>query len=315
MSELNFLALSALLLACLLLISLLGLALYSGLLFKVSVRSGPPPIRAFTLAYKYKQGPYREAGRLFTKITSIAPKLSSVGIYYDDPKQESEEKLRYVAGSILSEGDEKPSEELIKLFEKFGFKIISFPEVTHVVMTTFPFTTFLSLLIAMYRVYPVLNNYIKERKLCAHPCLEIYRGDLIYFMCPLARQGDFYVPELKEADKKQKEEEADDAHTDAGADSFSDNSSVTYEAYTESRETSLAKSVTPDLTNKELEDSDKSDKSESVTSGSSFEELDLEAHNNGERPGVTQQGSEAKKEQDQLTETKNSLDIRRMEEE
>eukprot|EP00061_Rhincodon_typus_P017893 g46810.t1 len=53
-----------------------------------------------------------------------------------------------------------------------------------------------------------------ERKLCAHPCLEIYRGDVIYFMCPLARQGDFYVPELKEADKKQIEEEADDAHTD-----------------------------------------------------------------------------------------------------
>ncbi|GCB63278.1 hypothetical protein scyTo_0014608 [Scyliorhinus torazame] len=74
---------------------------------------------------------------------------------------ESEDKLRYIAGSILSEGDEKPSEELVKLFEKFGFKIISFPEVTHVVMTSFPFTTFLSLLIAMYRVYPVLNNYIK----------------------------------------------------------------------------------------------------------------------------------------------------------
>ncbi|XP_038666760.1 testis-expressed protein 264 homolog isoform X2 [Scyliorhinus canicula] len=315
MSELNLLALSAVLLAALLLISLLGLAWYSGLLCEVTVRSGPPPIRAFTLAYKYKQGPYREAGRLFTEITSIAPKLSSVGIYYDHPKQESEDKLRYIAGSILSEGDEKPSEELVKLFEKFGFKIISFPEVTHVVMTSFPFTTFLSLFIAMYRVYPVLNNYIKERKLCAHPCLEIYRGDLIYFMCPLARQGDFYVPELKEADKKQKEEEGDDALTDTGGDSFSDNSSVTYEAYTESRETSLAKSVTPDLTNKELEDSDKNDKSESVASGSSFEDLDLEANSNGEQPGLTQLASEAKAELDQLTEAKKSLDIRRMEEE
>ncbi|XP_078065466.1 testis-expressed protein 264-like [Mustelus asterias] len=315
MSELSLLAVSALLLAALLLLSLLGLALYSGLLSQVSVRSGPPPIRAFTLAYKYKQGPYREAGRLFTEITSIAPTHSSVGIYYDHPKQESEEKLRYIAGSILSEGDEKPSEELVKLFEKFGFKIISFPEVTHAVMASFPFTTFLSLLIAMYRVYPVLNNYIKERKLCAHPCLEIYRGDLIYFMCPLARQGDFYVPELKEADKKQKEEEADDALTDAGADSFSDNSSVTYEVYTESRETSLAKSLTPELSSKDLEDSDKSDKSESVASGSSFEELDLEAHNNGERPGIAKLPSEATKESDQLTDTTKSLDIRRMEEE
>ncbi|XP_048404079.2 testis-expressed protein 264 homolog [Stegostoma tigrinum] len=311
MSELNLLALSAVLLAAFLLISLLGLALYSGLLSEVTVRSGPPPVGAFTVAYKYKQGPYREAGRLFTEITSIAPKLSSIGIYYDNPQQEAEEKLRYIAGSILSEGDEKPSEELVKLFEKFGFKIISFPEVTHVVMTTFPFTTFLSLLIAMYRVYPVLNNYIKERKLCAHPCLEIYRGDVIYFMCPLARQGDFYVPELKEADKKQIEEEADDAHTDTGVDSFSENSSMTYEAYTESRETSLAKSETTNLSNKEAEDSEKSDKSESVASGSSFEELDLEAHDNGDRPWASQQSSEVEKKLDEVTET----DIRRMEEE
>eukprot|EP00061_Rhincodon_typus_P006136 g26446.t1 len=87
MSELNLLALSAVLLAALLLISLLGLALYSGLLSEVTVRSGPPPFGAFTVAYKYKQGPYREAGRLFTEITSIAPKLSSIGIYYDNPKQ------------------------------------------------------------------------------------------------------------------------------------------------------------------------------------------------------------------------------------
>uniref|UniRef100_UPI00398ED69C testis-expressed protein 264 homolog n=1 Tax=Pristiophorus japonicus TaxID=55135 RepID=UPI00398ED69C len=315
MSELYLLALVALLLASLLLFSLLALAWYSGLLSEVTVRSGSPPVRALTLAYKYKQGPYREVGRLFTESTSIAPKLRSIGIYYDDPKQVPEEKLRYVAGSILSEGDEKPSEELVKLFEKFGFKIFSFPEVTHVVMTTFPFTTFLSLLLAMYRVYPVLNNYIKERKLCAHPCLEIYRGDLIYYMCPLARQGDFYVPELKEADKKQKEEEEEDACTDiTGADSFSDNSSVTYEAYTESREPSLAMSFIPGLTYREPEDSDnKSDRSESVASGSSFEELDLEVHDNGERPRVTQQGSKARK--DHLTDTKKSLDIRRIEEE
>lgn len=42
----------------------------------------------------------------------------------------------------------------------------------------------------------------KERKLCAHPRLEIYQRDQIYFMCPLARQGDFYVPEVKETDRK-----------------------------------------------------------------------------------------------------------------
>ncbi|XP_051874844.1 testis-expressed protein 264 homolog isoform X2 [Pristis pectinata] len=312
MSELSLLALITLLLAFLLLLTLLALALYSGLLAKVSVRSGPPPIGALTVAYKYKQGPYREAAHLFTEITSIAPKLNCIGIYYDDPQQVPEEKLRYIAGSILSEGDEKPSEELVKHFEKFGFRIFSFPEVTHVVMTTFPFTTFLSLLLAMYRVYPVLNNYIKERKLCAHPCLEIYRGELIYYICPLARQSDFYVPELKEADKKQKEEAAGDACTDV-ADSFSDSSSVTYEAYTESRETSLTLPVTPGASKGEMEDSDRS---ESVASSSSFEEVELEMRGNGEQPNISLLAyPEGKKEPGQLTNTKRHLDIRRIEEE
>lgn len=43
---------------------------------------------------------------------------------------------------------------------------------------------------------------LQERKLCAHPRLEIYQQDQIYFMCPLARQGDFYVPEVKETERR-----------------------------------------------------------------------------------------------------------------
>lgn len=59
----------------------------------------------------------------------------------------------------------------------------------------------------------VLSN--KERKLCAHPRLEIYQQDQIYFMCPLARQGDFYVPEVKETERKSRgPAEANDALVD-----------------------------------------------------------------------------------------------------
>lgn len=58
----------------------------------------------------------------------------------------------------------------------------------------------------------------QERKLCAHPRLEIYKGDKIYFICPLARQGDFYVPEMKELEKKNRAAaaavETDDDQTD-----------------------------------------------------------------------------------------------------
>lgn len=55
----------------------------------------------------------------------------------------------------------------------------------------------------------------KERKLCAHPRLEIYQHDQICFMCPLARQGDFYVPEVKETERKSRgPAEASDAQVD-----------------------------------------------------------------------------------------------------
>ena len=39
-------------------------------------------------------------------------------------------------------------------------------------------------------------------KLCAHPFLEIYRQDVIHYMSPLARQGDFYVPEVRQVEMR-----------------------------------------------------------------------------------------------------------------
>lgn len=64
-----------------------GLLLYSGLLSDVTIKTGPPPIRNITIAYKFKEGPYKECGAAFTETYSIGPKLSTIGIFYDDPKQ------------------------------------------------------------------------------------------------------------------------------------------------------------------------------------------------------------------------------------
>ncbi|MBN3316055.1 TX264 protein, partial [Atractosteus spatula] len=160
MSDLVLLAPIAFLLLGLLL-TILGYVLYSGLLTEIIVRTGSPPIRNITIAYKFKQGPYKECGSLFTESCSIGPKLSSIGVYYDDPKQVPAEKCRCAVGSILSEGEVKPSEELLRLYEKYGYKIFSFPEVTHVVTTTFPHRTFLSVMLGVHRVYPQLCSYIK----------------------------------------------------------------------------------------------------------------------------------------------------------
>nr|XP_009671396.1 PREDICTED: testis-expressed sequence 264 protein-like [Struthio camelus australis] len=133
-----------------------------------------------------------------------------------------------------------------------------------------------------------------ERKLCAHPRLEIYKEDRIYFVCPLARQGDFYVPEMKELERKSRAvaAEAEDAQTDiTGADTMSETSSISLEATTGSRDTSVATSIlSPFPAGRGREEADNRSEhsySESGASGSSFEELDLEVTGDGEgAPGL-----------------------------
>ncbi|NXR11930.1 TX264 protein, partial [Semnornis frantzii] len=268
-------------LVMLLLLTIFGFVVYSGLFTEVVVSAGSPPVGSITLAYKFRVGPYGESGQLFTDGCSISSKLCSIGIYYDNPHTVSPEKCRFAIGRILSEGDAKPSEEQIKRFQKYGFKIFSFPAPSHVVMATFPFTTPLSIHLAVNRVHPALDTYIKERKLCAHPRIEIYKEDRIYFVCPLARQGDFYVPEMKELERKSRAMEAEDAQTDiTGADTMSETSSISIEATTDSRDTSVATSVLLPFPasrgREEVDNRSEHSYSESGASGSSFEELDLE---------------------------------------
>ncbi|KAM5154627.1 testis-expressed protein 264 isoform 1-T2 [Callospermophilus lateralis] len=285
-------------LTLLLLLTLLAFAGYSGLLTGVAVSAGSPLIRNITVAYKFHVGPYGNTGQLFTESCSISPELRSIAVYYDHPHMVPPEKCRCAVGSILSEGEVSPSPELIQLYQKFGFKIFSFPAPSHVVTATFPYTTSLSIWLATRRVHPALDTYIKERKLCAHPRLEIYQQDQIHFMCPLARQGDFYVPEVKETERKCRGlVEASDAQVDGtgieGADTMSDMSSVSLEVGPGSRETS-AITLSPGASSRGWDDGDNRSEhsySESGASGSSFEELDLE----GEGPlGEPRLGPEAK---------------------
>ena len=80
-------------------------------------------------------------------------------------------------GSILSEGEESPSSELIRLYLKFGFKVFSFPAPSHVVTATFPYTTPLSIWLAPRRVHPALDAYIKVRHksgVCVCVCVCVY---------------------------------------------------------------------------------------------------------------------------------------------
>ncbi|KAF5927957.1 hypothetical protein HPG69_013787 [Diceros bicornis minor] len=164
-------------LTLLLLLTLLAFAGYSGLLAGVAVSAGSPPIRNVTMAYKFHMGPYGETGRLFTESCSVSPKLRSIAIYYDNPHVVPPDKCCCAVGSILSEGEESPSPELIHLYQKFGFKVFSFPAPSHVVTATFPYTTTLSIWLATRRVHPALDAYIKVRhRLVLASWLHLHRA-------------------------------------------------------------------------------------------------------------------------------------------
>uniref|UniRef100_A0A674N5G3 Testis expressed 264, ER-phagy receptor n=2 Tax=Takifugu rubripes TaxID=31033 RepID=A0A674N5G3_TAKRU len=174
--------------------------LYSNFVSGINVLTGCPPIKKFTFAYIVKEGSYRTTGQLFKESHSIGPKLPQVAVFYDDPKKGP--RCRYAVGRILSEGEDKADEELLKRCGDSGFNVFSFPEATHVVTTSLPHRTVFSVPVGVGRVYPKLQHYIKEKRLCAHPFLEIYRDGQIHFMAPLARQGDFYVPEVRRVERR-----------------------------------------------------------------------------------------------------------------
>ncbi|XP_077430136.1 testis-expressed protein 264 [Vanacampus margaritifer] len=241
MSEWTYLCVAVSLFVTILLLA--GYLLYSGLLSDIVISTGSPPIKKVTFVYKFKEGSYKKCAELLKEANSIGPALSCIGIFYDDPKKVPGPQCRCAAGSIVSEGEDKADMELLKRYETSGFKVFSFPEVTHVVTTSFPHRTIFSILLGVKRVYPRLECYIKDRKLCAHPFLEIYSDRLIHFMAPLARQGDFYVPEVRLAERRLSEQEELDSDSEiSGADSNSEYSSGTEILLSDSRETSLAAS-------------------------------------------------------------------------
>lgn len=315
MSDLTLLILILLLVVCLI-VTIAVFVLYSGLLSEVVVKTGPPPIKNVTIAYKFKEGAYKDCGAAFTETYSLGPKLSTIGVFYDDPKQRPADKCRYIVGSVLSEGEETPDEEVQKLYEKFGYKVFSLPEVSLAVTTSFPWTSPLSNVVAPFRVYPQLGAYVEERKLNAFPFVEVCSQGRINYMAPLSRQNEFFVPEVKEELRAEcKEDDSDeDRGTDiTGADSHSDVSSVSGGAPWDSRETSLAASTAASLAsslplrdvpdpNEEPKLGDHSARGSNASlgsSGSSFEELDMDQ----EKQEMEEQEEEVKT-QDQEVETK-----------
>lgn len=84
----DFVILALILLLLLSLVATIAfLVVYSGLFSSIVIKTGSPPIKKVTIAYKLHKGPYKESGAHFTDVCSIGPKQSCIAVYYDDPKE------------------------------------------------------------------------------------------------------------------------------------------------------------------------------------------------------------------------------------
>lgn len=268
----------------LLVLTLLGFLSYCGLFAPIDIKAEKPPFKELQVAYKFCRGSYKNSGALFTEVHSIAPSLKCIGVYYDDPNEVEPLRLRYLVGVVLNDTDQPAAKEVKEQLEAEGFKTASFPAVDHAVTTVFPFRGSVSVMIAMARVYPKLREYIKEKLLCARPMMEIYEDNRVLFVCPLAKQDEFYVEEATE-------EPEEGATTDPGTTTASDEERAD-DGEDEDEEEEEVEDVGPTLpppsshasnngaaTNGNTEESDHERGSRSSTT-SSFEELRLESASN-----------------------------------
>jgi len=171
---------------------------HAGLFSRLVVKTCRPAYGEMVLMFKVGRGCYSGCGPLFTETHSLLPQYNCVGVYYDDPSKKPKEGLRYLVGAVLSSDGSPINEEDKQTFLSHGYSMMVLPAVEHAVCCDYPFTGTLSCLASVFRVYPVMREYIAERELCAHPFLEVYDGaaGLIRFIAPLEQQPAFYAPEV-----------------------------------------------------------------------------------------------------------------------
>ncbi|XP_046405907.1 testis-expressed protein 264 homolog [Ischnura elegans] len=168
-----------------------------GLMTEVRINTSKTPFGKLTIAYRFSRGSYSAASRLFLETRCVLPNFPRIGIFYGN-KKESLSPLCFAIGSVLNQDGIPPDEKMKSYLYSYGYRYFIFPEIHYAVTGSFPFRNSLSLLFAASRIYPRIAAYIAAKNLCAHPVIEIYGPSEIYFVVPLSRQNEFYIPEAED---------------------------------------------------------------------------------------------------------------------
>ncbi|CAL8104117.1 unnamed protein product [Calicophoron daubneyi] len=174
----------------LLILTVLLFLYLSGMFSGLKVSAKVPGVLADKVVYAYKvhDGPFAEAGYLFTEAYSIYPDCVQCGINYVKEGKSDDASTHSVVGAFVC------STECANLFLKAGFKLTQLPPVTDALCISFPHNSVLSIPIGAGRCYSHLREYLEERHLQANTFLELYDGEYIHFIALLKDSDKFGLP-------------------------------------------------------------------------------------------------------------------------
>ncbi len=131
-------------------------------------------IGPYTLVYKKYIGEYNNVGPVMDKVYydlknkyGIAT-TKGFGIYYDDPKTVSRDKLRSIVGCVV---ESKSINEIGALGNSFG--VYEYPK-SNSVVAEFPYKGKMSVPIGILKSYSKLSAYITSRNYASVPVMELY---------------------------------------------------------------------------------------------------------------------------------------------
>ncbi|RDD45446.1 Testis-expressed sequence 264 protein [Trichoplax sp. H2] len=152
------------------------------------------------MVYKFIRGPHKEWHKAFNQLTKMQANCKSFGIFYDNPQEVASEDCRSIIG-ILTDDNEIDNEIMDKLIDG-GYLKGSFPSIQSAVYVKFPINNYVSVILGIRKIYPLMNAYIRQFKLNAYPFIEFYDKNNLYIATPLDNQDKFYVPEYHQTGQK-----------------------------------------------------------------------------------------------------------------
>jgi hypothetical protein len=126
------------------------------------------------LVYENITGAYNQASKISNKIYYELLNQYGIettkgfGIFYDNPKNVEQNKLRSEIGCVVENIDD---DTLDKLKANFQVKIL--PN-ENCLVAEFPFRGFPSIMMGMIKVYPIIGKYIIKNNFKDGPIMEIY---------------------------------------------------------------------------------------------------------------------------------------------